>query len=108
MSTLRNRVLLIGRIGNTPEIKNLEAGKKVVNVSLATNEVYYNDKGEKIETTQWHQLVAWDKIADIFEKFVDKGKEIVVEGKLLYRSYDDKEGVKRYSTEIVVQEIILV
>lgn len=107
MSTLRNSVRLIGRIGNNPEIKNLDRGKKVATLTLATNEVYYNDKNEKVETTQWHNLVAWGKTAEIIEKFVEKGKEIAIEGKLNYRNYDDKDGNKRYVTEIVVNEVVL-
>src|SRR5690554_7363174 len=75
MSTLRNNVRLIGRVGNNPETKTFENGNKVVSCSLATNEVYYNDKNEKVETTQWHNLVAWGKTADIFDKYVEKGKE---------------------------------
>lgn len=107
MSTLRNSVRLIGRVGNNPEIKNLDGGKKVATLTLATNEVYYNDKSEKVETTQWHNIVAWGKTADVIEKFVQKGKEIAVEGKLTYRNYDDKEGNKRYVTEIVINEIVM-
>ena len=107
MSTLRNSVRLIGRVGNNPEKKTFENGNKLVSCSLATNEVYYNDKNEKIETTQWHNLVAWGKVADIFEKYVEKGKEIAISGKLTYRSYDDKDGIKRYVTEIVVDEVVL-
>lgn len=107
MSTLRNSVRLIGRVGNNPEVKNFDGGKKVATLTLATNEVYYNDKNEKIETTQWHNLVAWGKTAEIIEKFVEKGKEIAVEGKLTYRNYDDKDGNKRYVTEVVINEVVL-
>jgi len=107
MSTLRNSVRLIGRVGNNPEVKNLDGGKKVATLTLATNEVYYNDKNEKVETTQWHNLVAWGKVAEIIEKFVEKGKEIAIEGKLTYRNYDDKDGNKRYVTEVVINEIVL-
>ena len=107
MSTLRNSVRLIGRVGNNPEVKNFDGGKKVATLTLATNEVYYNDKNEKVETTQWHNLVAWGKTAEIIEKFVEKGKEIAVEGKLTYRNYDDKDGNKRYVTKIVVNEVVL-
>lgn len=107
MSTLRNSVRLIGRVGNNPEVKNFDGGKKVATLTLATNEVYYNDKNEKVENTQWHNLVAWGKVAEIIEKFVEKGKEIAIEGKLTYRTYDDKEGNKRYVTEIVINEIVL-
>ncbi len=107
MSTLRNSVRLIGRVGNNPEVKNFDGGKKVATLTLATNEVYYNDKNEKVENTQWHNLVAWGKVAEIIEKFVEKGKEIAIEGKLTYRTYDDKEGNKRYVTEIVINEIVM-
>lgn len=107
MSTLRNKVQLIGNVGNTPEIKNLEGGKKIAKLTLATNENYKNDKGEKVEDTQWHNIIAWGKTAEIIEKYVEKGKEIAVEGKLTHRSYDDKNGEKRYITEIVVSELLL-
>ena len=107
MSTLRNKVQLIGNVGQEPTITNLESGKKVARVSLATNENYKNKEGEKVTDTQWHTLVAWGKTAEIIEKYVDKGNEIAVEGKLTSRSYDDKEGNKRYVTEVVVSEILL-
>jgi len=107
MSTLRNKVQLIGNIGGEPNITKLESGKKVARVSLATNENYKNKEGEKVTDTQWHTLVAWGKTAEIIEKFVDKGNEIAIEGKLTSRSYDDKEGNKRYVTEVVVSEILL-
>jgi single-strand DNA-binding protein len=107
MSTLRNKVQLIGHVGNDPEIKSFEGGKKLANLSLATNESYKNDKGEKVEETQWHKLVAWGKTAEIIEKYVTKGKEIAIEGKLTHKSYDDKNGEKRYITEVVVDDVLL-
>ena len=107
MSTLRNKVQLIGKAGNDPEIKSFENDRKLANLSLATNEVYLNDKGEKVEETQWHRISAWGKTAEIIEKYVTKGKEIAVEGKLVHRSYDDKNGEKRYVTEVVVSELVL-
>lgn len=107
MTTLRNKVQLIGHIGNDPEIINLESGRKGAKLSLATTEIYKNDKGEKVEETQWHKIVAWGKAAEIIEKYVAKGKEIAVEGKLVHRSYDDKNGEKRYFTEVVVNELLL-
>lgn len=107
MNTLRNRVQLIGNVGNDPEIKTLENGRKLANLTIATNEKYINDKGEKIEQTEWHRVTAWGKTAEIIEKYVTKGKEIAVEGKLTHRSYDDKNGEKRYVTEVVVNEILL-
>ena len=107
MSTLRNKVQLIGNVGQEPTITNLECGKKVARVSLATNESYKNAKGEKVIDTQWHTLVAWGKIAELIEKYVDKGREIAIEGKLTSRCYDDKQGNKKYVTEVVVSEILL-
>lgn len=107
MSTMKNQVQLIGNVGQEPTITNLDSGKKVARLSLATNENYKNAKGEKRTDTQWHNLVAWGKTAEIIEKYVDKGKEIAIVGKLSSRSYEDNEGVKRYVTEIVVNEILL-
>ncbi|MEZ0180646.1 single-stranded DNA-binding protein [Flavobacterium oncorhynchi] len=107
MNAMRNRVQLIGNVGNDPEIKTLETGKKVAHLTIATNEIYKNEKGDKVEKTEWHRVTAWGKTAEIIEKFVVKGKEIAVEGKLTHRSYDDKNGEKRYVTEVVVNEILL-
>ena len=102
---MKNSVQLIGHVGQEPEIKNLEGGKKLANISIATNEVYYKDNGDKVEQTQWHRVTAWGKTADIIERFVTKGKEIAIEGKLTHRSYDDKDGNKRYTTEIVASDM---
>ncbi len=107
MSTLKNKVQLIGNVGQEPTITTLDSGKKVARLSLATNENYKNGKGEKQTDTNWHTVIAWGKTADIIEKYVTKGKEIALEGKLTTRSYDDKEGNKRYVTEVVVNEILL-
>lgn len=107
MNTLRNKVQLIGNLGNNPEIVNLESGKKIAKFSIATNEIYKNAEGEKVQDTQWHNIVAWGKTAEIIEKYVMKGNEIAVEGKLTNRSYDDKEGNKRYITEVVASEILM-
>ncbi len=107
MSTLRNTVQLIGHVGNEPEIVNLESGKKLAKFSVATNESYKNTKGEKITDTQWHNIVAWGKTAELIENYVPKGKEVGIEGKLTSRSYEDKDGVKRYITEVVCNEILL-
>ncbi|MFV8225174.1 single-stranded DNA-binding protein [Christiangramia aquimixticola] len=107
MSTLRNTVQLIGHVGNEPEIVNLESGKKLAKFSVATNESYKNSKGEKITDTQWHNIVAWGKTADLIENYVPKGKEVGIEGKLTTRSYEDKDGVKRYITEVVCHEVLL-
>ncbi|MFV8281064.1 single-stranded DNA-binding protein [Christiangramia marina] len=107
MSTLKNHVQLIGNVGQDPQITHLESGKKVARFSLATNEFYKNEKGEKIQNTEWHTIVAWGKTAEIIEKYAGKGKEIGVAGKLKSRSYEDKDGVKRYVTEIEANEILL-
>ena len=107
MSTLKNKVQLIGNVGQEPTITTLDSGKKVARLSLATNENYKNGKGEKQTDTNWHTVIAWGKTADIIEKYVTKGKEIALEGKLTTRSYDDKEGNKRYVTEVVANEILL-
>ncbi|MFV9549952.1 single-stranded DNA-binding protein [Algibacter sp. PT7-4] len=107
MSTLRNKVQLIGNVGNEPEITNLDNNKKVAKFSIATNESYKNAQGEKVTNTQWHNILAWGKIAEIVEKYVGKGKEVALEGKLTSRSYETKEGEKRYVTEVVVDEILL-
>jgi len=107
MSTLRNKVQLIGNLGNDPEIITLENGQKLAKFSLATNENYKDAKGEKQTKTDWHNLIAWGKTADIIEKYITKGKEIAIEGKLTNRSYETKEGEKRYVTEVVVNELLM-
>lgn len=106
MSNLRNSVQLIGRLGKSPEVKQLESGKFVANVSIATNDIYKNAKGEKVIETQWHNLVAWGKNAENFQKILVKGDEVAIQGKLTHRSYDDKDGITRYVTEIVVNEFV--
>ena len=107
MNTLRNKVQLIGNLGNSPEIITLDSGKKLAKFSIATNESYKNAQGEKVTETQWHNVVAWNKTAEIVEQYLDKGKEVAVEGKLTSRSYDDKDGNKRYITEVVVSELLM-
>jgi single-strand DNA-binding protein len=107
MNTLRNKVQLIGNLGNNPEVITLESGKKLAKFSIATNDSYRNASGEKITDTQWHNVIAWNKTAEIVEKYLTKGNEIAVEGKLTTRSYENKEGVKKYITEIVVNELLM-
>lgn len=104
---MRNKVQLIGHVGQEPEIKVLEGEKKVASLTLATNEYYINQKGEKVEQTEWHRITAWGKLADVIEKYVTKGKEVAIDGKISYKSYDDKDGIKRYVTEIVATEILM-
>lgn len=107
MSTIRNKVQLIGNAGQAPEITNLESGKKFARLSLATNEFYRNSKGEKVQDTQWHQIIGWGRTADFMEKFIQKGKELAIEGKLISRSYEAEGGEKKYITEILASEILL-
>ncbi len=107
MNTLRNKVQLIGNLGNDPEIINLESGKTLAKFAIATNESYKNAQGEKVTDTQWHNIVAWGKTAEIVEKYVGKGKEVAIEGKLTTRSWEDKDGLKRYITEIVCSELLM-
>ncbi|HEX5653555.1 MAG TPA: single-stranded DNA-binding protein [Chitinophagaceae bacterium] len=107
MYALRNKVQLIGNLGNAPEIKTLETGKKLATFSIATSESYRNAKGEKVTETQWHRVVAWGKLAEIAEKYFDKGKEVAIEGKLVSRSYQDKEGQKKYITEVQAGEMLM-
>ncbi len=107
MNTLKNNVQLVGNLGMNPEVKRLENGKKVAKVSMATHESYRNAKGEKITKTQWHNLVAWGKTASIIEKYLKKGSEITVTGKLVSRNYIDNDNVKRNLTEIKVSELLI-
>ncbi|WP_196895415.1 single-stranded DNA-binding protein [Aureivirga marina] len=107
MNSLRNKVQLIGHLGMQPEIKVLDSGKKLAKFSIATKEVYKNQKGEKVEDTQWHNIIMWEKNAELAEKYLTKGKEIALEGKLTSRSYEDKNGDKKYITEIVASEFVM-
>jgi single-strand DNA-binding protein len=102
---MKNKVQLIGHVGQEPEVKTVN-NKKVATLTIATNDFYYNEKGDKVEQTEWHRITAWGKTAEVIEKYVTKGKEIAVEGKLTHRSYDDKDGIKRYVTEILVLELL--
>lgn len=107
MNALRNKVQLIGHLGGNPESKTFDNGKKVVRFNLATNESYKNSKGELVKETQWHQVVAWEKLADVMEQYLSKGSEVALEGKIVYREYTDSSGAKRYITEIVASEMLM-
>jgi len=107
MNALKNRVQLIGNLGNNPEIITLEKGSKLAKFSIATNETYKNSIGEKITDTQWHNVVAWNKTAEIIEKYLEKGKEVMIEGKLTSRSYETSTGEKRYITEVICNELLM-
>lgn len=108
MNILRNSVHLFGHAGKDTELTILDNGKQVAKVSLATNEVYKNAKGEKVTNTQWHNLVAWGKKAENLHRLIKKGSMFGINGRLTYRAYEDKEGVKRTVTEIVVNEFVLI
>ncbi len=107
MSSMRNKVQLIGHLGSNPEVKVLPNDKTMARFPLATRENYKNEKGERISETQWHNIVAWGNTARIAEKYLSKGQEVALEGKLTTRSYEDKSGVKRYFTEVIVSELLL-
>ncbi len=107
MNALKNKVQLIGNLGNDPEVKAIENGNKLARIRLATNETYQNAKGEKVTETQWHTVVAWGKTAEIVEKYLAKGTEVLIEGKLVSRSYTDKDGQKKFITEVVANELMV-
>jgi single-strand DNA-binding protein len=102
-----NKVILLGRVGKDPEVKYLESGIAVASLPLATSESYKNKSGERVTTTEWHNVVIWRKQAEIVEKYVKKGSELYIEGSLRTRSWEDKEGNKRYATEVVANKITL-
>ncbi len=107
MSNLRNKVQLIGRLGMDPEVKTFDNGQ-MARMSIATSDHYRNGKGEQVEETQWHNVVAWGKTAEIAEKYLRKGQEVVINGKLETRQYDDKDGNKRYITQVVCNELLMI
>jgi single-strand DNA-binding protein len=107
MNSLKNRVTLIGNLGQDPETKTTETGKKFTHFTLATKDGYKNADGQKVSETTWHNIVAWNGLAEIAGKYLKKGKEVAVEGRIVYRTYDDKNGVTKYITEIVLNDLIL-
>ena len=107
MNALKNKVQLIGNLGMNPEVRELENGNALAKFTMATNESYVNKEGERITDTQWHNIVAWSKTAELMGQLLAKGKEVMVEGKLTSRSYEDKEGNKRYITEVVANEFLV-
>ena len=106
MNSLRNSVRLVGNLGMDPEVKTFDSNKKLAKISIATNETYKNNKGEKVTETQWHNLVIWGAQAELAGNMLKKGDEIAIEGRLANSNYTDKDGNKRYMTEIVVNEFI--
>ncbi len=106
MSSLRNRVNLIGNLGQDPEIKNLDSGKKLTKFTLATTEEFKNAEGQKVKETTWHNIVAWNGLAELAGRYLKKGGQVAVEGRIVYRNYEDKNGVTKYVTEIVIHDLL--
>ena len=107
MNSLANRVTLIGNLGKDPETKTTDSGKKITHFTLATNDGYKNNEGERVNETTWHNIVAWNGLAEIAGKFLKKGREVAVEGRIVYRTYEDKKGVTKNITEIVLSDLVL-
>jgi single-strand DNA-binding protein len=107
MNNLKNKVQLIGNLGQNPEIISFENGKKLAKMNIATNETFKDSKGNKQTDTQWHNVIAWGKTAEIIEKYVKKGQEVAIEGKLVNETYEAKDGTKRYATKIQISELLL-
>ncbi len=107
MKNLRNRVQLIGNVGKEPQVRTFESGKTMASFSLATTETYTDQNGKRVNDTQWHQVIAWGKTANFVESYLDKGNRVAIDGKLVHRSYNDKDGATKYITEVVVNEIML-
>jgi single-strand DNA-binding protein len=107
MNALTNRVQLIGNLGHDPETKTLENGKKLAKFSIATTESYKNNDGKKVEETTWHNVVVWNGLADVASKYLKKGRQVAIEGRITYRTYEDKNKVTKYFTEIVASEMMM-
>lgn len=107
MNTLRNSVQLIGRLGKDPEVRTFDEGKQRASFTMATSETYKNQKGEKVEDTQWHNIVIWGKLAEIAGKYLKKGNEVAIQGKLIHRSYESTAGEKKHVTEINVNDMVM-
>jgi single-strand DNA-binding protein len=107
MNSLRNRVTLIGNLGQDPDTKTTENGKKVTHFTLATDDGYKNSDGQKVSETTWHNIVAWNGLAEIAGKYLKKGRQVAVEGRIVYRTYEDKKGSTKYITEIVLNDLLL-
>ena len=102
-----NKAILVGNVGKDPEVRHLDGGTSVAKFTLATSDAYKNKSGELVKTTEWHNIVAWRQLCELAEKYIRKGSQIYVEGKITNRQYDDKDGNKRYITEIVADNIRL-
>jgi len=106
MNTIKNSVRLIGNLGMDPDVRTFDNNRKLARISIATNETHKNDKGEKVTETQWHVAVLWGTQATLAETYLKKGDSVLIEGKLASRSYNDKDGIKRFATEVVVNEFM--
>ncbi len=106
MNTLRNSVQLVGNLGKEVDFKTLDSGTSVASFTIATNEFYKNSSDEKVQETQWHNIVAWGKTAELMNTILSKGSEVMIRGKLTSRSYDDKEGIKKFITEVRASEFL--
>jgi len=102
-----NKVILIGNLGKDPEIRHLDNGVAVANFSLATTESYTNKQGDRVNQTEWHNIVLWRGLADIAEKYLKKGNSVYIEGKISTRKWEDKEGIARYSTDIIADKMTM-
>jgi single-strand DNA-binding protein len=107
MNALRNKVQIIGRLGKDPELMSFDEGKTKCAFPVATNEIFRNGEGERVERTQWHDVVTWGALAEVAGQYLKKGAEIAIEGRLAYRTYEDAEGHTRYVTEIVAGEMLM-
>lgn len=107
MTTVRNSIQLVGNIGKELELIEFDSGSSKVSFTMATNEYYKNSDGEKVQETQWHNVVAWGKLADLMNTYLKKGSEILLRGKLVHRSYNDKSGNTKYVSEIVADEFLM-
>jgi single-strand DNA-binding protein len=107
MNTLKNRVQLIGNLGMDPEMKSFANNKKMAQMRIATSDSYRGADGKRVVNTQWHNVVAWGNLADLIERYLHKGGKVAIEGKLVHRSYEDKTGTKKYISEIVANEMVM-
>jgi single-strand DNA-binding protein len=107
MNAFRNQVSLIGNLGRMPEVKTFEGGRKMARLTLVTNEIYKNNNGEIVKNATWHSLIAWGRSAEKAEKYLTKGKEVMVKGKLINRNYTDKDGNKKYVTEVEIDDFYM-
>lgn len=107
MSTIKNQVVLIGNLGNDPEVTNFESGSSIAKFSMATNETYKKENGEKTTQTEWHTIVVWGNLVSIVERYLEKGSEVCIKGKITYRNYQDKQDITKYITEIKADEVLM-